>query len=466
MQTETDYLVIGAGAMGMAFTDVVMTESDKHVVIVDKQDRPGGHWNHSYPFVRLHQPSSFYGVNSKDLGSDSIDVTGWNEGLYELASGTEVVTYFDTVMRRQFIPSGRVQYFPMCEYLGDGRIRSLVSGEEHSIVVREKTVDASYMNVTVPSMRKPPFEVADDITCVPLNELPRLHTRGVSFDNYVVIGAGKTGMDAVLWLLGNNVDPGDITWIMPRDSWMLDRKNIQPGIHTPATLTGAANQTKAIAESTSVDDMFERLHACGQLLRFDDNVKPTMYRCATVTEVELQHLRTVGNIVRNGRVQAITSSEIVLDNASLATSAATLHIDCSADGLATRPAEQVFNGNAMTLQTVRTCQQVFSAAFIAHVELTYADDAEKNDLCQVVPHPDTDFDFVRTAFQNGRNAARWAADPELQAWLQQSRLDGFSRSPEELALLSEEDQGRLVEMLTLTPQAQEKLQEYAEGQRT
>ena len=128
-------------------------------------------------------------------------------------------------------------------------------------------------------------------------------------------------------MLGNNVDPGDITWIMPRDSWMLDRKNIQPGIHTPATLVGAANQTKAIAESTSVDDMFERLHACGQLLRFDDNVKPTMYRCATVTEVELQHLRTVRNIVRNGRVQAITSSEIVLDNASVATSAATLHID-------------------------------------------------------------------------------------------------------------------------------------------
>ncbi|MBV1877485.1 MAG: hypothetical protein KUG79_07580 [Pseudomonadales bacterium] len=133
-----------------------MTDSDKHITIADKQDRPGGHWNHSYPFVRLHQPSSFYGVNSRDLGSNNIDVTSWNEGLYELASGTEVVTYFDTVMRQQFIPSGRMQYFPMSEYLGDGKIRSLVSGAEHTLEVSQKTIDASYMNIAVPSMRKPP----------------------------------------------------------------------------------------------------------------------------------------------------------------------------------------------------------------------------------------------------------------------------------------------------------------------
>ena len=59
----SDYLVVGAGAMGMAFTDVLMTETDATVAIVDRHSHPGGHWNDSYPFVRLHQPSSFYGVN-------------------------------------------------------------------------------------------------------------------------------------------------------------------------------------------------------------------------------------------------------------------------------------------------------------------------------------------------------------------------------------------------------------------
>jgi cation diffusion facilitator CzcD-associated flavoprotein CzcO len=59
---KTDYLVIGAGAMGMAFTDVLMTESEATVTIVDRYHQPGGHWNVAYPFVRLHQPSSAYGV--------------------------------------------------------------------------------------------------------------------------------------------------------------------------------------------------------------------------------------------------------------------------------------------------------------------------------------------------------------------------------------------------------------------
>jgi cation diffusion facilitator CzcD-associated flavoprotein CzcO len=83
---ETDYLVIGSGAMGMAFTDVLITKTDAKVVMVDRHHQPGGHWNDAYPYVRLHQASAYYGVNSKKLGSGTIDATGWNKGLYELAT--------------------------------------------------------------------------------------------------------------------------------------------------------------------------------------------------------------------------------------------------------------------------------------------------------------------------------------------------------------------------------------------
>lgn len=56
---ETDYLVIGAGAMGMAFTDTLITESGARVVMIDRACQPGGHWTTAYPFVRLHQPSAY-----------------------------------------------------------------------------------------------------------------------------------------------------------------------------------------------------------------------------------------------------------------------------------------------------------------------------------------------------------------------------------------------------------------------
>ena len=41
----------------------------------------------------------------------------------------------------------------------------------------------------------------------------------------------------------------------------------------------------------------------------------------------------------------------------------------------------VFAEDRITLQSVRTCQQVFSAAFIGHVEAAYDDEAHKNELC-------------------------------------------------------------------------------------
>ena len=54
---ETDYLVVGTGAAGMAFTDALLSHSDATVTLVDRRHAPGGHWIDAYPFVRLHQPA-------------------------------------------------------------------------------------------------------------------------------------------------------------------------------------------------------------------------------------------------------------------------------------------------------------------------------------------------------------------------------------------------------------------------
>jgi len=72
---ECDYLVIGAGATGMSFVDeLINTSRNVTVVLVDKHAKPGGHWNDAYPFVRLHAPAAWYGVNSKALGSGGADL--------------------------------------------------------------------------------------------------------------------------------------------------------------------------------------------------------------------------------------------------------------------------------------------------------------------------------------------------------------------------------------------------------
>ena len=189
-----DYLVIGAGVSGMAFADVIAGESGRTMAIVDRNDAPGGHWTMSYPFVRLHGSSEAYGVHSRAMPSDSI--------RGNRASRSEILDYYDRFMRESLLESGRVTYLPMHNVdrvvpgrPATARARSLVSGETTEIVVSRRVVDASYLDITVPAMRRRSYEVAEGVPLVTVNDLVNL---GATPERYTVIGAGKTGLDACL----------------------------------------------------------------------------------------------------------------------------------------------------------------------------------------------------------------------------------------------------------------------------
>jgi choline dehydrogenase-like flavoprotein len=113
---EADYLVVGAGASGMAFADALIRHADVQVALVDRRHGPGGHWLDAYPFVRLHQASSFYGVASTMLGSGSIQGEGPEAGLHERAGAAEICAYYQRVLYEQLVPSGRVEFHPNSEY--------------------------------------------------------------------------------------------------------------------------------------------------------------------------------------------------------------------------------------------------------------------------------------------------------------------------------------------------------------
>ena len=123
-ELEADYLVVGAGAVGMAFTDALIDHADVSVVMVDRRYGVGGHWLDAYPFVRLHQASSFYGVASTLLGDGSLQHDGPEVGLHERANAPEVCAYYDRVLRTRLLASGRVGFYPNCDYLGEGRFVS------------------------------------------------------------------------------------------------------------------------------------------------------------------------------------------------------------------------------------------------------------------------------------------------------------------------------------------------------
>ena len=42
MDLTADYLIIGSGAMGMAFADILVEESEATLIIIDKNEAPEG----------------------------------------------------------------------------------------------------------------------------------------------------------------------------------------------------------------------------------------------------------------------------------------------------------------------------------------------------------------------------------------------------------------------------------------
>ena len=430
---ETDYLIIGSGAAGLAFADTLIDESTAHITIVDRHGKPGGHWNDAYSFVTLHQPSAFYGVNSMALGTNRKDTAGANKGLYELASGAEVSGYFDRVMNQKLLPSSRVSYHPMCNYLGDDagghRFVSILSGAETRVTVRKKVIDATYYSPTVPSTHTPKYKVAAGVRLVTPNALAHLwQGKQERAKHFMIIGAGKTAMDVGVWLLNAGAQPDDISWVMPRDSWLVNRPQTQPGAEFfNDAIGGQANQMEAFAKATSIDDLFARLEACDAMLRIDPTRKPSMFHFATISKGEVELLKTIKNVIRLGHVQSIESREMALDQGRVALPDGTLCIDCTASAVEQRPIAPIFQGNKVLLQLVRVPLPTFSAALTAYVEAHYDDDATKNRLCGTVPFPDSLDSYPRSIMANMMNQFHWSQDKVLRAWIRESRLDGFGK---------------------------------------
>lgn len=434
-QLETDYLIIGGGAVGMAVADVLSTETDASIVIVDRRSGPGGHWNDAYPFVRLHQPSANYGVESRPLGDElRRDASPLNRGFLERASSAQIVACYEQLLA-DLVASGRVRFLSAHDHTGqvDGlhRVESLLGGASVAARVRRKVVDATFMCASIPAMHTPTFTVAPGVRCIPPNGLARV---AAAPEGYVVIGGGKTGVDTCLFLLESGVPAEKIQWVVPRDAWFQNRAGMQPvGELAVDALAAQTVQAEIAASSATVDELFARMEDAGQLLRLDPAVTPRMFHGAIVSVGELELLRTITDVVRLGRVQRIEPGRIVLDEGSVDSPPGRLYIDCSAIGAPRRPTKPIFAGRTITPQMVRMLQPVFSAALIAHVEATVDGDEEKNALCRPIPMSDAPADWIPMTLMNLANQRAWRSDRRVGEWLMTSRLDRFSRLTRDIA---------------------------------
>lgn len=434
---ETDYLVVGAGAMGMAFADALVDHADVHVTLVDRRHAAGGHWQDAYPFVQLHQASMFYGVASTLLGTGAVQQQGPEAGLQERARRSEIQNYYDDILYRRFIGSGRVTFLGGSEYHTDGAshlVTSRISGETVEVKVRRRVADATYLSPTIPATTPPPFGVAEDVHVVAINKLAKLDEAP---RRYVIVGSGKTATDGIIWLLANGVQPDRIVWVRPRDPWMLNRAVVQPD---PVVALGLAADTMAAAAAAdSLDDLFLRLESAGVLLRIDTKVFPTMAKTPTLGAWELDLLRTIENVVRLGHIKYVTAGEIVLDKGVVPLEPGSVVVHCAASGLQYPPLVPLWGQDKIRLQTIRVGFPCFCAALAGYVEATRDDDRERNRLCPPNTLPDDPANWAQMQVRGTLATRAYGAEPDISAWangcaLNPARIDPARRDdPEVLA---------------------------------
>ena len=421
---DVDYLVVGAGATGMAFTDALIDHADVRVAMVDRRQTVGGHWLEAYPFVRLHQASQFYGVASTVLGG-GIQQDGPEAGLNERADQPSICGYYDDVLTSRMLASGKVELFAGCDYLGDRTFRSRESGRLHTVPDHCRIVDAHYLSPDIPAESPAPFAVADDAHVVPVNDVVALEEAP---SQYVVAGSGKTATDTIVWLLNQDVDPDAIGWVRPRDPWMLNRALIQPD---PVIYLGmVAELLRVCAEAPSLPEAFLGLEEAGIVLRIDRDTLPTMARTPTLGTWELEMLRSIDNVVRLGHIRAAHRGRLELEGGDVKIADDAVVVHCAADGLKIKPRLPIWQSDVITPQAVRAGFPCFGAALSGYVEATRSDDAEKNRVCGSSSFGNTLADWAAMNVTGMRNSAAFGVEPDIKAFADRVSLNPARLPPD------------------------------------
>jgi len=473
----------------MAFSDSLLqnsNESNLRVIVVDKHETPGGQWHDSYDFVQLHQPSKGYGVESTKL-----ETVGAADEDTHRATRSEILDYYATVQRDleskhdfEFLGGTTLDLSQLYEgnpSQQDYTITNNTTGVSRTIHVRKRLVDARNLEPDLPVSTPPKFAFSSDrVSVLPVNDIVGKNdsnSEGNASDekkHFVVVGGGKTGMDAMSHLLTEkNVLPENLLWVVPNDAWITAREKIgncidllytSAKLHEDANNSGSDSEnycdekketdasTGDAAASTIGPDFFQRgfieWEKQGHIYRLDPSVVPTKFKDATLSLEELSLLRkAVPRMVRAGRIAEITDtgSMVFQDGSTMELPFPvedTLFLHCSAGAFHCSKSNQspppIFEKHRIVVQDIYgTPGFCFVGSMLGKLEsMAGLSDEARNAMTRRPEPPSTppppggvsggdvmgtltqDHPFV----QRAQNLQMWMDDSELRDWVFDNRL--------------------------------------------
>ena len=102
-------------------------------------------------------------------------------------------------------------------------------------------------------------------------------------------------------------------------------------------------------------------------MRLDENILPTKWRGATVSEDEMQKLRRVKNVIRRGRISSIEETNIVFESGEeMNLPEGTLIVDCARNSTKWPQNKKVFDGDTINLQYLMLPPLGLGFMFLSH----------------------------------------------------------------------------------------------------
>jgi hypothetical protein len=156
-------------------------------------------------------------------------------------------------------------------------------------------------------------------------------------------------MDCVVWLQLRGVSPDDITWVIPRELYAMDRDASQNMQNRAIGNKLNVAQQEAVRAATSFDEAIKGFETCGFFVKLASSGAPTIFHGAYLAKNELKMLNLVKDIEKRGRIVSIDATGFDMAGGRKKMPQNTLYVDCAAETVKAKPHFKIFQGNKIVL---------------------------------------------------------------------------------------------------------------------
>ena len=236
-QATYDYVIIGGGVSSLGvIAELVDYRKGKSILVVDQHKQLGGQWNDAYDYVRLHGHTWTYTVQGFPWPAE-IEANRGHQ-----ASKQELLTYFKGI-EDHFVSQGVEILF---EHMMPTKFGELQPDGSYKVTLTSSVADETYgpgyytsdgatFEITAKKLilcthtrhNSPPFrKIKGDAAGkpVPNNIYPYQITKVMNLPEVIktkqkvaIIGGGKTGADAIMYLHRQGLALDQFVWVKKHD---------------------------------------------------------------------------------------------------------------------------------------------------------------------------------------------------------------------------------------------------------